>query len=114
MRNSLDGLVCRAGRRAGQRACGQPQVHLTATLRLLTICAQQEMRRVLSTAPLDLVDLLLDLERLEVVELGLVRLELGMELVFAGLLGLVSLEKDYSAALVAGCEVVTCLIEFDS
>ena len=41
------------------------------------------MRRVLALAPLDLVDLLLDLEGLEVVEFGLVRLKLGVELVFA-------------------------------
>jgi len=40
---------------------------------------------ILPPAPLDLVDLLLDLKRLEIVELGLVRLELGMELVFARL-----------------------------
>ena len=40
---------------------------------------------VLPSAPLDLVDLLLNLERLEVVELWFVRLELGVELVLAGL-----------------------------
>jgi hypothetical protein len=40
---------------------------------------------VLPPAPLDLVDLLLDLKRLEIIELGLVRLELGVELVLAGL-----------------------------
>jgi hypothetical protein len=38
--------------------------------------------RILALAPLDLVDLLLDLERLEIVELGLVRLKFGVELVF--------------------------------
>ncbi len=43
------------------------------------------MGSVLAPAPLDLVDLFLDLKRLEVIELGLVRLELGVELVFAGL-----------------------------
>ena len=43
------------------------------------------MSSVLSFAPLDLVDLLLNLERLEVVELWFVRLELGVELVLAGL-----------------------------
>ena len=42
------------------------------------------MGRVLALAPLDLVDLLLDLEGLQVVELWLVRLKLGVELVFAG------------------------------
>ena len=36
------------------------------------------------SAPLDLVDLLFDLERLQVIEFRLVRLEFGMELVFAG------------------------------
>lgn len=52
------------------------------------------MRRVLALAPLDLVDLLLDLEGLEVVEFGLVGLELGVELVFAGFfLGIVSLRE---------------------
>ena len=41
------------------------------------------MCRVLPLAPLDLVDLLLDLKGLEVVKLGLVRLELSIEFVFA-------------------------------
>jgi hypothetical protein len=41
------------------------------------------MRGILSTAPLDLVDFFLDFERLQVVELGLMGLELGVELVFA-------------------------------
>ena len=40
---------------------------------------------VLALAPLDLVDLLLDLERLEVVEFRLMRLELRVELVLASL-----------------------------
>lgn len=44
------------------------------------------MRRILAATPFDLVDLFFDLERLQVVELGLVRLELGVELVLAGLL----------------------------
>lgn len=38
---------------------------------------------VLSFTPLDLVDLLLNFQRLEVVELWLVRLEFGVELVLA-------------------------------
>lgn len=42
------------------------------------------MGSVLSTTPFDLVDLLFDLEGLEVVEFGLVGLELGVELVLAG------------------------------
>lgn len=41
------------------------------------------MSRVLSFAPSDLVDLLLNLERLEVVKLWLVRLKLGVKFVFA-------------------------------
>lgn len=41
------------------------------------------MRCVLSSAPLDLVDLLFYLQGFEVVEFWLVRLELGMELILA-------------------------------
>jgi hypothetical protein len=44
------------------------------------------MRRILATTPFDLVDLFFDLEGLQVIELGLVRLELGVELVFASFL----------------------------
>ena len=44
------------------------------------------MRSVLSATPLDLVDLLFYLERLEVIELGFVGLKLGVEFVFARLL----------------------------
>jgi hypothetical protein len=40
----------------------------------------------LALAPLDLVDLLLNLERFEIVELGLVRLKFGVEFVLAPLL----------------------------
>lgn len=40
----------------------------------------------MAATPFDLVDLFFDLEGLEVVELRLVRLELGVELVLAGLL----------------------------
>lgn len=43
------------------------------------------MRRILSFAPSNLVDLLLNLERFEVVKLWFVRLELGVKLVFAAL-----------------------------
>lgn len=42
------------------------------------------MRGILPLTPFDFVDLLLDLERLEIVEFGLVGLELSMELIFAG------------------------------
>jgi hypothetical protein len=41
------------------------------------------MCRVLSSAPFDLVDLLLDFQRLEVIELRLVGLELSVKLIFA-------------------------------
>jgi hypothetical protein len=41
--------------------------------------------RILSFAPSNLVDLLLNLERLEVVKLWLVRLKLGVKFVFAAL-----------------------------
>lgn len=88
------------------------------------------MRRVLALAPLDLVDLLLDLEGLEVVEFGLVGLEFGVKLVFAGFFlgllacanprwrwsktnGLVSLEEYDSSALVSGREVVSSVVELD-
>jgi hypothetical protein len=40
------------------------------------------MRRILSFTPSNLVDLLLNLERLEIVKLWFVRLELGIKFVF--------------------------------
>ena len=43
------------------------------------------MGRILAWAPFDLVNLLLYFEGFEVVEFGLVRLEFGIELVFATL-----------------------------
>ena len=43
------------------------------------------MGRILAWTPLDLVNLLLYFEGFEVVEFGLVRLEFGIELVFAAL-----------------------------
>lgn len=42
------------------------------------------MRSILSSTPFNLVDLLFDFQGLEVVEFGLVRLKLGVELVLAG------------------------------
>jgi hypothetical protein len=42
------------------------------------------MRGILATTPLNFIDLLFDLEGLEIIELRLVRLELGMEFVLAG------------------------------
>ncbi len=95
------------------------------------------MGSVLAPAPLDLVDLFLDLERLEVIELGLVRLELGVELVFAGLFlsraissakgvggkagvrhgswtnCLVAFKENHTAALVTRCEIVARVVELD-
>ena len=41
------------------------------------------MGGILTAAPLDLIDLLLDLQGFEVVEFGLVGLELGVEFIFA-------------------------------
>jgi hypothetical protein len=58
------------------------------------------MGLVSSSAPSNLVDLLLDFERLEVVKFWLVRLEFGVKLVLAALFGLVPFEKDYATALV--------------
>lgn len=79
----------------------------------LTIGGKEEVRGVLALAPPDLVDLLLDLQALEVVKLGFVALEFGVELVLASLLGLVALKKDDSTALVSGCEVVARVVELD-
>lgn len=59
------------------------RTHPEARARARTVGREQEVCSVLPFAPLDLVDLLLDLERLEVVEFRFVRLELGVELVFA-------------------------------
>lgn len=94
------------------------------------------MGGILSSTPLDLVDLLFDLEGLEVIELGLVRLELGVEFVFASffLLGtsgtsrnstiivhspepathcFVALEQDNSSTLVTCCQVVSRMVELN-
>lgn len=49
----------------------------------LVVGREQVVGGILPSAPLDFVDLLLDLQRLEVVELGLVGLELGVELILA-------------------------------
>lgn len=96
----------------------------------LVVCGQEIMRRILAATPLDLVDLLLNLKRLQVVKLGLVRLKLGMELVLASLLleevldagslrlwsrtyCFVPFEKDHTTALITGREIVTRLVELD-
>lgn len=49
----------------------------------LVVRREEVVGSVLSTTPFDLVDLLFDLEGLEVIEFGLVGLELGVELVLA-------------------------------
>lgn len=54
-------------------------------IRSLTVGREQKVGRVLASAPLDLVDLLFDLQTFEVVELWLVRLELCVELVLTSL-----------------------------
>ena len=94
------------------------------------------MRGILSFAPLDLIDLLLDLQRLEVIELWLVRLKLCVKLVLASLFlpkkatwtgqhiiiptrktrlrgrraayHLIALEQDDAAPLIASSKVVAC------
>ena len=50
-----------------------------------TIRGQEEVCGVLPSAPFDLVDLLFNLERLEVVKLGFMGLELCVKFVFAAL-----------------------------
>lgn len=52
----------------------------------LVICGQEIVGGILPSAPLDFVDFLLYFERLEVIELWLVGLKLGVEFVFACLL----------------------------
>lgn len=75
------------------------------------------MRSILPPAPADLVDFLFNLERLQVVELGLVRLELGVEAVLAPLLlairTIVALEHHHTTALVTGGEVIASRIELN-
>lgn len=56
---------------------------------------------VCSPTPGNLVDLFIDLKALQVVELGLVTLELGKELVLAALFGMVSLEENDASSSVA-------------
>ena len=92
------------------------------------------MRGVLTFTPLDLIDLLLDLQRLEIVEFRFMGLELGVELVLAGLFlrarmrlvrtshqsrgkgaahHLIALEQDDPASLVSGSKVVARRVELD-
>lgn len=89
------------------------------------------MRRILAATPLDLVDLFFNFKGLEVVELGLVRLKLGVELVFTSLLlrgcqrwsyvvswtwgtySLVSFKQDHTTTLVTCRQIVARLVELD-
>lgn len=58
------------------------------------------MGGVLSSAPLDLVDFLFNLQGFQIIELGLMRLELSVELVFASfLLPTVSYSEGITKAL---------------
>jgi len=59
----------------------------------LTVGGQQELRGILLWQPADLVDLLLDLQALQVVELGLVALEGAVDVVLAAVLGYVLVLK---------------------
>lgn len=54
-------------------------------LNRLVICRKEVMRGILPSTPLNLVYLLFYFQGLEVVELGLMRLEFGVELVLASL-----------------------------
>jgi hypothetical protein len=90
-----------------------------------TVCGKEEVGCVLTTTPFYFVDFLFYLERFEVVKLGLVRLELVVEFVLTTLLlrtlslprqrtyAFESLKEHDSPALVAGCEIVACVIKLD-
>ena len=68
------------------------------------------MRVVRASAPLDFVDFFLNFQTLEVVELGLVRLELREELVVAGVL----FKHHHATSPVTNSKELSSLIEFDS
>lgn len=93
---------------------GQEHGHRGNELRVLTICRQQEMSCILPLAPPNLVDLFFDFQRFQVIEFGFMRLEFGIEFVFAPFLGLVPFEQDDSTALVTRCQIIAGVIEFDS
>ena len=85
----------------------------------------------MSATPFDFVDLFLNLERLEVVELWLVRLELGMEFVLASFFlayvssiptlvctrpvvyRFVPLEQHHTATFVTRCKVIARLVKLN-
>ncbi len=90
-----------------------------------TVGGQQHVRVALALAPSNLIDLLLNLHALEVVKLGVVRLEFRVKFVLAALLLsrhtvtaahahlLVALEKNHAAAFVAGRQKVTRVVKFN-
>jgi len=72
------------------------------------------MSLILSPAPSNLVDLFLNLERLEIVKLWLVRLKLCIKLILARLfLAFVSFKEDYASTFVACCQVRAGMVELD-
>jgi hypothetical protein len=92
------------------------------------------MRGILSSAPLDLIDLLFYFEGLEIIELRLVGLEFCMELILAGffLVGVrslccwawlfvnmityrfISFKEHHSSSLITSSKVVACVIKLNS
>ena len=82
----------------------------------LVVGGQKEVGWILPLEPPDLVDLLFDLQTLQVVELWLVALEGGVDIVFAPpgktvLAGCVPLEDDHPAPLVSCCQKLPILVE---
>ena len=75
--------ILHSGYHFGDRRCAQQQKGTFFCPVRNTVGREQKVCRVLAPAPLDLVDLFLDLQTLQVVKLGLVRLELGVKLVLA-------------------------------
>jgi hypothetical protein len=71
------------------------------------------VRSVLPPTPFDLVYLLFYFEGFEVIEFGLVRLELGMEFILARFLRFITLKKNDAASLVACGKVVPSVVEFN-
>lgn len=102
-----------------------------------TICGKDEVCRVLSWTPFDLIDFLLNLERFQVIELGFVRLEFSVEFIFAALLlewrgdhddqpntaatgtlrrgayRLITLKEHNTTTLVSSCQIVARVIKLD-
>jgi hypothetical protein len=70
---------------------------------------------ILPSTPLDLVDLLFDFEGLEVIELGFVRLEFGVEFVLASffLLGTSDASRSSSGIEVVAEPITHCFIALE-